>query len=167
MFSQPEDLEPLPPDLLFLRLPSTEEALLSSFEVKKDALGPHISVKWGWDEAHQMQIHRQRFLEKPIFYILMRGEMAGTLSWELEVDHIRFGEFYLLNRYRNMGWGTRIPRHLVGVADRLERPVRLEYLKWNPVGSLYRRLGFQDRYATDLHYHLERPVHRQSLDPQR
>ncbi len=31
-------------------------------------------------------------------------------------------------------------------------PVRLRYLKWNPVGSLYRRNGFQQVGESDVHF---------------
>jgi hypothetical protein len=53
--------------------------------------------------------------------------------------------------------GTRIPRHALAIADERQLPVRLEYLKWNPVGSLYLRNGFVRTHETDTHVFLERP----------
>ena len=38
--------------------------------------------------------------------------------------------------------------------------VRLEYLKWNPAGSLYLRNGFVRTHETDIHVFLERPASR-------
>jgi hypothetical protein len=35
-------------------------------------------------------------------------------------------------------------------------PMRLRYLKWNPVGSLYRREGFRQVGETDIHFLMER-----------
>jgi hypothetical protein len=40
--------------------------------------------------------------------------------------------------------------------DRTKRPVRLEYLKWNPVGSLYKRHGFEIVAENDIHYFMVR-----------
>jgi hypothetical protein len=38
--------------------------------------------------------------------------------------------------------------------------VRREYLKWNPVGSLYLRHGFVRTHEADIHFFLERPPRR-------
>jgi len=51
--------------------------------------------------------------------------------------------------------GTRILRHALTIADERRLPVRLEYLKWNPVGSLYHlRNGFVRTHETDIHVFL-------------
>ena len=84
--------------------------------------------------------------------------MIGTLSWQVHPDHVRFGEFYLLEKYQGRGLGTRILRHALALADAGALPVRLEYLKWNPVGRLYLRNGFKPTQETDIHLFLERPV---------
>ena len=44
----------------------------------------------------------------------------------------------------------------IGEADRTRLPMRLEYLKWNPVGSLYERHGFLRTGENDTHYFMER-----------
>jgi GNAT superfamily N-acetyltransferase len=152
------ELRPLPPDVRFELLPRTEEAIRFSFEVKKDAMGPHIAARWGWDDALQLHTHRQRFEAKPFHRICKNSVAIGTLSWAVANDHIRFGEFYLLERYRGAGLGTLILRHALAEADALGLPVRLEYLKWNPVGSLYRRHGFVDSHVSETHFHLVHPV---------
>ena len=121
-------------------------------------MGQHIAAQWGWNEDFQSRAHRQRFETKPLYAILKNDEAAGTLSWAVEDDHIRFGEFYLLEQFRGAGLGTRILAHVLAEADRAGLPVRLEYLRWNPVGSLYRRHGFVDAFATETHFHLERPA---------
>jgi hypothetical protein len=46
------------------------------------------------------------------------------------------------------------------IADERPLPVRLEYLKWNPAGSLYLRNGFVRTHETDIHVFLERPASR-------
>jgi GNAT superfamily N-acetyltransferase len=154
-----EDLPPLPPDLRFERLPSTEGALALSFSMKKEALGPHIRARWDWDEGFQWEVHKARFAEKPFFAIGRRAAILGTLSWWVREDHARFGEFYLRVEHQGKGLGTRILRHALAQADAARLPVRLEYLKWNPAGRLYLRHGFLRLRETDTHLFLERPVH--------
>ena len=149
-------LDPLPPDIRFEALLPNPESLEFSFAAKKDALGPHIRARWPWNEDYQRQIHRRRFAEKPFFKIWRQDEAVGTLAWQIDNDHARFGEFYLFEQYQRAGLGTRILTHALGVADRVGLSVRLEYLKWNPVGRLYLRNGFVPTHETEIHVFLER-----------
>lgn len=148
-------LPELPPDIRFELLPGSEAAFEFSFAVKKQALGPHILKRWPWDEDYQRQIHRLRLAEKPFFAIHRNDVAVGTLSWLAASDHFRFGEFYL--QHQGSGLGTRILTHALSLADAAGLPVRLEYLKWNPVGSLYRRNGFRPIGETDIHVFMQRP----------
>lgn len=150
------NLPPLKPDIEFSLLPNTQEALRASFEIKRDAMAQHIIPRWGWDEDLQMQIHRKHFDSKPFFQIDKDGVCVGTVSFQPSADHVRIGEFYLLGRYRGDGLGTRILEHCLSLADEQGLPVRLEYLKWNPVGSLYLRHGFSVTGETDIHYLMQR-----------
>jgi len=146
----------LPPDIRFHLLTRSAEAFENSFEAKRTALGPYIVQRWGWDETFQRNAHRERFDTKPFFGITHDGRQVGTLSLEEFETYIRFGEFYLLPERQKMGLGSRILRHCVGRADESGLPVRLEYLKWNPVGTLYSRHGFVVVGETDIHWLMER-----------
>jgi hypothetical protein len=66
--------------------------------------------------------------------------------------HLQFGEFYLANRYRNQGLGTTVLRQTLAQADARRFETRLEYLKWNPVASLYLRHGVQVVDEHDIHF---------------
>ncbi|WP_161941208.1 GNAT family N-acetyltransferase [Pseudovibrio axinellae] len=73
-------------------------------------------------------------------------------------DHIRFGEFYLFPHFQRQGIGSQVLTHCLIVADELKLPVKLEYLYWNPVGSLYRRCGFRETGHSEIHCLMERSV---------
>ena len=149
-------LPDLLPDIRFPLLPRTEEALRYAFEAKRAAMGPYIVQRWGWDEALQMQLHQVRFAEKPFFKIVRDRQEVGTVSVTRLDDHIRFGEFYLPPGHQRKGLGPRVPQHCLSLADRQGMPVRLEYLKWNPVGALYRRHGFVVVGESDIHWFMQR-----------
>ncbi|MDQ2844300.1 MAG: GNAT family N-acetyltransferase [Acidobacteriota bacterium] len=151
------NLSPLPPDVRFDLLPRSDEAFDFSFGAKRCALGPYIIERWGWDAAYQQQTHRKNFNEKPFFQIIYQDHQAGTLSVMASDDYIRFGEFYLFPAYQGKGLGTRILRHCFSLADALGLPIRLEYLKWNPVGTLYRRNGFVVTGESEVHWFMESP----------
>ena len=149
-------LPDLPPDLRFPLLERSDEAFRYSFEAKRAALGPYIVERWGWDEQFQLQVHQARFNEKPFFRIVHDRRDAGTVSVMTLAGHIRFGEFYLFPDRQRKGLGGRILNHCLALADQRGLPVRLEYLKWNPVGTLYRRHGFTVIGETELHWLMER-----------
>ena len=46
-------------------VPASESDIDFAFEAKRQAMGEHIEVKWGWDESFQRSLHEQRYSEKP------------------------------------------------------------------------------------------------------
>jgi GNAT superfamily N-acetyltransferase len=148
----------IPPNIRFEPLLDTPEAYEFSFSAKKEALGPHICARWTWDEDYQRALHAQRLTEKPFFVIFREDSPIGIISWVVYNDYIRFGEFYLFEEHQGHGLGTQILTHALAQADAIGLPVRLEYLKWNPVGSLYLRHGFLPTHESDIHVYLERPI---------
>lgn len=151
-------LRDLAPNIRFEPLPNTAEGFEFSFSAKRLALGPYIVERWGWDETYQRAVHVDRLTNKPFYHIIRDDLAIGTLSFASQLDHIRFGEFYLLPDYQRQGIGTLVLTHCIAQSDMLGLPMRLEHLKWNPVGKLYRRHGFTAVGETDTHWLLERPL---------
>ena len=155
------DLPNLPPDLSFPRLGHLAEDVDFAFHAKRSALGPHVAARWVWDESFQREVHEQRYGAKPFFAIRRADQRLGTVSVEISTTHMRFGEFYLLPEFQGLGIGTAVLNHLLALADDLVLPVRLEYLRWNPVGVLFRRSGFVEQVRSEVHCFMERaPVSR-------
>jgi GNAT superfamily N-acetyltransferase len=150
-------LPDLPPDIEFHLLPKDEPALRYSFEAKRAAMGAYIVQRWGWDETLQIRLHGERFREKPFFKVMRRDHAIGTVSVMQLADHVRLGELYLFPEFQRHGLGGAILRHCLALADAQGLPVRLEYLKWNPVGTLYRRHGFAIIAESEIHWFMERP----------
>ena len=140
---------------IFLR-PASEQDFEFAFEAKRQALGPHIAARWGWDESYQLNVHRTRWSERPWSIIQSDEEAIGTVSIQEAADHIRFGEFYLLPSHQRKGIGSRLLGQVIARSDEVSLPIRLEYLKWNPVASLYLRNGFKVVSENDIHYFLVR-----------
>ncbi|WP_289036087.1 GNAT family N-acetyltransferase [uncultured Roseibium sp.] len=157
-YSGDMDIPDLKPELTFPRLGTLQSDIEFAFDAKRAAMGPHITVHWGWDESFQRNLHLQRFAEKPFFEIRKRDRRIGTLSFQVSPDHVRFGEFYLFPDFQRQGIGSQVLRHCLAIADELRLPVRLEHLHWSPVGSLYRRHGFEEIGQSEIHCFMERPV---------
>ncbi|WP_424511412.1 hypothetical protein [Reinekea marinisedimentorum] len=62
----------------------------------------------------------------------------------------------MLTKYRNQGVGSYILKNFLQEYDENSRVAVLEYLKWNPVGSLYKRNGFKVTSESDINYFMER-----------
>jgi GNAT superfamily N-acetyltransferase len=139
----------------FLR-PVLEADFDFAFEAKKDAMGPYIRVRWGWDHDYQLSIHKLRWAEKPWFVVMVEDAAIGTVSIHEQPEFVRFGEFYVLSAFRGRGFGSMILEDFCLQCDESSRAARLEYLKWNPVGSLYKRHGFEVISEDDIHYFMER-----------
>ena len=131
---------------------ATECDMSFAFEAKRRALGPFIKSRWGWDEEFQLDLHKQRWGEKPQFIVLNENTLIGTVSIQEGLDCIRFGEFYLLPEYQGKRLGSEILASVLQRADEAALPVKLEYLKWNPVASRYQRYGFEITSETDVHF---------------
>lgn len=131
--------------------PARENDFDFAFEAKRLALGPHIQARWAWDEDFQLDMHRKRWQERPWSIIEGDGAPIGTLSVAEHDDHFRFGEFRSLPKCQGQGIGTELLRQVLARADAASLPVKLEDLKWNPVGSLYRRHGFRGVAENEIH----------------
>jgi ribosomal protein S18 acetylase RimI-like enzyme len=138
-------------------LGETPEDFEFAFEVKKAAMGPHIRVKWGWDEEFQRKFHAERWRAKHFHRIVLDGKAIGTVAIDVHPTHVQFGEFYLLPEYQNRGLGSAVVDLVIRDLAARKLPLRLECLKWNPAVGLYRRKGFVITRETDIHYFMERP----------
>src|SRR5512140_1091424 len=136
---------------------NTPEEFEAAYAFKKAALGPHVIPRWGWDDAEQRAIMREKWRAKTFFRIVREDETVGTIALDEHRDHIRLSEFYIAPRFQGQGIGTHVLEPILRDADEKCTPIRLECLKWNPAFSLYRRHGFRVVRETDVHYVMERP----------
>jgi len=125
---------------------------------KKEALGPHIIPRWGWDERLQRKTHADRWAARHFSRIILDGAAIGTVSIDEMSDHLVLAEFYIRPPFHRRGIGTEILGRVVAAADSKGLPVKLQVLKWNPARSLYERHGFVTVGETETHFLMERPV---------
>ena len=128
-----------------------------AFEAKRDAMAPHITAKWGWDEDFQRRHHAKRWAERTWSIISLGTTRIGTVALDWDSSHLRFGEFYIMGNYRRQGIGSLVLREVLALADEHAMETRLEFLKWNPVGALYLRHGFRVVSENEIHSFAVRP----------
>ena len=120
-----------------------------------------------WDGAQrktflEMQFNAQQthyqdhFPERKHHLILLDNQPIGMIDTAYGPEEIRVLDIILRPESRNCGIGTSLMSNLLEESDRSARPVRLYVEKFNPVLTLYKRLGFRVIDDTGVHYHMER-----------
>ena len=82
----------------------------------------------------------------------------GNNLFALARDAPQLGEFYLMSSHRRQGLGSLILVDALAQADERRVETRLEFLKWNPVGQLYIRHGFEIVSESEIHFFAIRRV---------
>jgi ribosomal protein S18 acetylase RimI-like enzyme len=130
-----------------------------AYRVKKTTLGEYVRLIWGWDDEEQRRLHRRRFASQAFQIIVASGADAGVLATTYEPDCLRVNQLLVLPQYQGKGIGTTCMRYVFKAAAGHGLPVRLQVLKVNPRAlGFYRRLGFRDTGADDVHIQMERPA---------
>ena len=127
-----------------------------AYMVKRAALGEYVAQVWGWDEAVQRSYHASDWAAHRPDIVELDGVPIGTLEVAEHRDYIYVGEFYLLPEYQRRGIGTELLRRVLAQADGAGRATRLQFLRVNPVRSLYERHGFEITGESTTHYFAER-----------
>lgn len=138
--------------LVVVTRPATVEDQALCFSVKKAALREYVEKIWGWNENFQVSLHASVFDRRKPSIILLDGVPIGTIEVLLNEDHLCLGEFYLLPEFQRRGIGSSLLLQLIAEANGAHLPVRLQYLKVNPVGTLYMRFGFRIVSETPTHF---------------
>ncbi|MBE7157929.1 MAG: GNAT family N-acetyltransferase [Rhodospirillales bacterium] len=140
--------------------PAEEADFEFAFEVKRQALGPYVEARWGWNDDFQRELHRKYWNERPWSIIVFEDQKVGTVAVTRTDTYLQFDEFYLLPSFQKQGIGTEVLQAVTQQADAAGLPIRLQHLKWNPVGALYKRHGFALVAENDTHFLLERAPRR-------
>jgi GNAT superfamily N-acetyltransferase len=147
------------PSAQLTRRPAADADLPLIFSILRASLGPYVEQTWGvWDEAAQ----RKRFDEvtrAADHEILETDELPiGCLCLKTSDAEVQLVRLFILPEFQNHGFGTRILREVLALADGQSLPIRLRVLRVNPARRLYERHGFAVVEETETHYTMVRPA---------
>jgi ribosomal protein S18 acetylase RimI-like enzyme len=116
-----------------------------TYEITRDAMRKYVEQTWGeWNEAEQIQKHRDSFTPVTHRIICIGEKEAGVVAVEDLPDHVWLVKLYLLAKARGQGIGSAVLRDVIGHAERLGLPIRLRVLRVNEQAqALYARHGFR------------------------
>lgn len=123
--------------------PATERDREFSYRVAKEAMRTYVEATYGeWKDEWQRQYHDEEFSSSPPEVVSIDGTDVGIWKVSREPQRLVLKKIYLLPQFQRRGLGTSLIQHLIRESETCGLPIELRYLKVNPVGSLYERLGF-------------------------
>ena len=140
-------------------IPYMDENYEFVYEIKKNAYKKYVEQCWGnWVEEDQKK-YFEKFITKVknnAFIIMFDDKKIGFYNGEiLPNGNYEIGNICIIPEYQGKGIGTKI------LKDKLEenkdRNIEIQYFKQNPVGKLYKKLGFVPCGETKFHYQMMKP----------
>ena len=125
------------------------------YQVKKDAYKKYVEMYYGkWDEEQQRG-YFEKFIatyREGAFIITLGGRDIGFYNVITSDDKYEIGNICIIPEYQGRGIGTAVLRELL--SKNVDKEISLQYFKCNPVGNLYKRLGFKQTGETAYHYQM-------------
>lgn len=121
---------------------------------KKNAYKKYVEERWGvWDEKKQ-KIMFEKFInmvKNDTYIIQFDGVNVGFYNGEtLEDGSYEIGNICIIPEYQGKSIGTKVLKYFMELHKK--QNLHIQYFKQNPVGVLYKRLGFVPDYEKDFHY---------------
>ena len=128
------------------------------YEVKKEAYKKYVEENFGeWNEEVQKE-YFDKFInnvKENAYIIECDNKDIGFYNGEvLENGDYEIGNICIIPEYQGKGIGTKILKDII--KQNQERNIKLQYFKQNPVGNLYKRLGFVLVGESKYHYQMEK-----------
>jgi len=126
------------------------------YEAKKNAYKKYVEQCWGkWNEIDQ----RNRFkesMEKTFdrtYIIMFNDERIGFYQGQVVNERTYYIEnICIIPEYQGKGIGTEILKSVTN--EYSDKNIEIQYFKQNPVGNLYKKLGFEPNGETEFHYQM-------------
>jgi ribosomal protein S18 acetylase RimI-like enzyme len=125
------------------------------YNVKKTVLRNYIEEIWGWDEAFQIEYHKNYYNPSISNIIHCNGIAAGTVEIKEDDDCIFISGLYLLPAYQGKRVGSAIINECLHEGKLKYKRVALEVLKINiHAQRLYSKLGFTLQEGDDTKFYM-------------
>ncbi len=140
-------------------IPYKDEDYEFVYEVKKNAYKKYVEECWGaWVEEDQRK-YFEKFIETVkgnAFIILCGDTKIGFYNGELlENGYYEVGNICIIPEYQRQGIGTKILKDILEKYKNYD--IVIQYFKQNPVGNLYKKLGFVPDKEKEFHYTMVKP----------
>ncbi len=126
------------------------------YETKKNAYKKYVIEYFGsWNEEKQRE-YFDEYIKKTAdntWIIEMDNKSIGFYNGiEMENGNYIIGNICIIPEYQGRGIGTKLLKNIM--KEHKNSNIHIQYFKSNPVGELYKRLGFVPSMETEFHYQM-------------
>ena len=139
-------------------VPYTHEYYDFIYNVKKNSYKKYVEEYWGtWNDKEQ-QIRFKSSIDRNknnTYIIIYENKKIGFYQGKLiNKDTYYIENICIIPEYQGKGIGTKILSDIIEKYK--EYNVEIQYFKNNPVGNLYKKLGFNIYDETEFHYKMKK-----------
>ena len=137
-------------------VPYTDNDYEFVYNVKKGAYKEYVEQCWGkWDDIDQKNRFKES-MEKTFdrtYIIMFNNERIGFYQGQVVNERTYYIEnICIIPKYQGKGIGTEILKSVIN--EYSDKNIEIQYFKQNPVGNLYKKLGFEPNGETEFHYQM-------------
>lgn len=124
------------------------------YQTKKEAYQKYVEEYFGtWNEEEQRNYFEDfiNAVKKDAYIIQLNGKDIGFYNGKtLEDGSYEIGNVCIISEYQGKGIGTQVLKDILQLHK--NQDIHIQYFKQNPVGKLYKELGFIPNGKTKYHY---------------
>jgi ribosomal protein S18 acetylase RimI-like enzyme len=124
------------------------------YALHEATMRPTVSQIWGWDDARQGVMFRERFDPAARRIIVLDGEAVGVLVVEERPGEVFLANIEIAPEQQGRGLGAAIITEILRDAHARGLPVTLQVNRVNHARRLYERLGFVEIGRTETHFQM-------------
>ena len=121
-----------------------------------------INERLQLDRDAQESMFRRLWNPRQVCIIQADGTDVGWLQTVVSKSEHMLGQIFVDAPFQRRGIGTEVLRRIVEEASRLQLPIRLAVVKFNPSRRLYERLGFRVTHEDERKVYMTREPERGS-----
>lgn len=129
------------------------------YEVKKNAYKNYVIQYYGeWNEGEQIKYFNSfiALVKENAYIIIYEDKKIGFYNGQLlDSGNYEIGNICIIPEYQGKGIGTKLLKDIL--EKNKEENIEIQYFKSNPVGLLYKRLGFIPSGESKFHYKMIKP----------
>ena len=137
-----------------------------TFRIKTSSSKQLIEKIWGWDNAVQLNYHKNRFDPGKTKIIIYEKQEVGYISSYVNNDTLFIENILLDTSFQGKRIGTKVLLDTIQNAVKSKQSVELQVFKINDrAKKLYERLNFHTFEQTELHFKMryEKKSNKQKL----
>lgn len=115
-----------------------------------------INERLQLDQGEQESMFRKQWRPSQVCIIQADGVDIGWLQTVVSKSEHMLGQIFVDAPFQRKGIGTEVLRRIVEEASRLQLPIRLAVVKFNPSRRLYERLGFKVTHEDERKVYMTR-----------